>query len=109
MAGYLLADGFTSSYQQQLFAGHGMSALNQALYVGLWSMALSATGETQAPAPFSAERSLAGPEHATGGGTVASACSGLSGWVHPLIHPPPPGCRAHARQRSPPAASWAAP
>jgi hypothetical protein len=45
MGAYLLADGFTASYQQALFAGHGMSPYNQALYVGLWSMALSGAGE----------------------------------------------------------------
>lgn len=45
MGAYLLADGFTSTFQQRLFAGYSMSHYNQVLYVGLCSIALSSFGE----------------------------------------------------------------
>lgn len=41
MAGYLAADGFTSTFQQAMFKGYHMSSYNQVLYVSLCSFALS--------------------------------------------------------------------
>jgi hypothetical protein len=52
MAGYLLADGYTSTFQQRLFSGYEMSSLNQVLYTGLCSIALSSFGEQHAGWPW---------------------------------------------------------
>jgi len=41
MAGYLLSDGFTSTFQEYLFKGYQMSPYNQMLYVNLWSAIFS--------------------------------------------------------------------
>lgn len=45
MLGYLGADGFTSTVQDQMFKGFQMTTYNQVLYVSLCSMAFSSFGE----------------------------------------------------------------
>mmetsp|Transcript_13668 Transcript_13668/g.28020 ORF Transcript_13668/g.28020 Transcript_13668/m.28020 type:complete len:341 (+) Transcript_13668:1679-2701(+) len=44
MAGYLGADGFTSTFQEKLFSGYQMSIYNQMMYVNLCSATLSLLG-----------------------------------------------------------------
>ncbi len=44
MAGYLTADGYTSTFQDRLFKGHAMTTYNQVLYTSLFSILLSMTG-----------------------------------------------------------------
>lgn len=45
MAGYLSADGYTSTFQQRMFKGYQMTSYNQVLFTSLCSMALSSFGE----------------------------------------------------------------
>jgi adenosine 3'-phospho 5'-phosphosulfate transporter B2 len=41
MLGYLLFDGFTSTFQDRLFSNYNMTTYNQILYTTLWSSLLS--------------------------------------------------------------------
>lgn len=55
MGGYLVADGYTSTFQQAMFKGYQMSTYNQVLYTALCSIALSSFGlitSGQLPATF---------------------------------------------------------
>jgi hypothetical protein len=44
MGGYLVADGYTSTFQQAMFRGHAMSSANQVLFISLCSLCLSLAG-----------------------------------------------------------------
>jgi solute carrier family 35 (adenosine 3'-phospho 5'-phosphosulfate transporter), member B2 len=44
MLGYLMFDGFTSTFQDKLFSGYHMTTFNQVLYVSMWSAILSCSG-----------------------------------------------------------------